>query len=88
MYCKPKCKYCDMAKELLDTRNVQYDFLTLDHNDKSYNDQLADLRLRYPRQTTFPYVIVDKVCIGGYRELKNLLVGPRWFPEIDTETDF
>jgi|TARA_B110000908_G_C10075387_1_gene367057 glutaredoxin len=65
---KPQCPYCDMAKQLVEHRELRYTYrqLGIDFN----RDQMLET---FPQARTFPQVTVDGVKIGGYDKLKSMM---------------
>lgn len=68
LYSKSSCRYCIMAKNLLEQKNINFYVIELTGN--------KDLHLKLLEQTgqrTVPYVFIDDKFIGGYTDLKNLI---------------
>ena len=64
IYTTEPCWYCHAAKALLDERNIRYDEVLLP------DAALGRARLfALTRGSTFPQIMIDGHCIGGYREL-------------------
>lgn len=65
---KANCPYCEAAKQLLDNRNIAYDYLELGI------DFERELILEtFPGAKTFPQIVVNGVKIGGYDQLGTYL---------------
>jgi glutaredoxin len=65
---KPQCPYCDMAKQLVEHKELRYTYkqLGIDFD----RDQMLGT---FPQARTFPQIIVNEEKIGGYDNLKQLL---------------
>jgi len=86
IYSVKKCKYCDMAKQLLLDNKIEYDEELLETSgDKtkllnSINTECKDGACVLKSQArTFPQIFVDNKLIGGYTELSQLLTPKRSF---------
>ena len=67
MYTTAWCGYCVRAKTLLDSRGLEYEEISLDH-DPAFRRRLLDLTGGW----TVPQILVDGRPIGGYTELWQL----------------
>ena len=67
LYSKIGCRYCDLAKELLEDRGIPYEVIELT-NKKDLLIKLAS----QTEQNTVPYVFVNDEFIGGYQSLRTL----------------
>lgn len=72
--CWTDCPFCIKAKDLLIEKNKQFEYCSIDHS----SELLAYYKTIY-NHNTVPIVIikeegVDDKLIGGYTELKQLLV--------------
>ncbi|MEC8461442.1 MAG: glutaredoxin [Pseudomonadota bacterium] len=67
VYTKNHCGYCEAAKRLLSLCHLEYQEINIEHatNPESI---LQDIR-SYTSARTFPQIIFDGKCIGGYTEL-------------------
>lgn len=68
IYFKDGCRFCLMAKDLLQENGLHYESVDLSHN--------KDLHLKLANQTgqnTVPYVFINQEFVGGYVELKKLI---------------
>jgi glutaredoxin 3 len=63
VYTTDNCPFCTRAKQLLDTRGVQYEEINLER-DPSGRQQLVERT----GMMTFPQVIVGDEIIGGFTE--------------------
>ena len=61
------CGFCALAKELLDTRGVAYEEISLD-DAPAFRQMLHDRTGGW----TVPQILVDGRRIGGYTELRRL----------------
>jgi len=64
IYGKPNCIYCDQAKLLLNSHNLDYDYKELDRD--FTREELLELN---PNARTFPQVFDGDRLIGGYDDL-------------------
>ena len=62
MYTQENCKYCDKAKEYLNSRNIPFTEKYLD-KDISREDFKRDI------QSTTPAIFINDILIGGYDDL-------------------
>jgi len=68
IYTNTGCSYCTMAKELLVQHGMAYNEYKLGEDfTREY------LREHYPGQTSYPVIVIDGMCVGGYYGLKNYL---------------
>ena len=65
IYSKVLCPYCEMAKKLLDEKNVPYEELIIGV-DISKEKAFEELDTTF---TTVPQIVLDEIHIGGYTEL-------------------
>ncbi|NQZ54172.1 MAG: glutaredoxin 3 [Piscirickettsiaceae bacterium] len=65
------CSYCQAAKNLLRTREMDYEEIHVIHQ----AEQAQEL-LRLSNQRTMPQIFIDGESIGGFTELAQL-VSPR-----------
>ena len=65
IYGKQNCYYCDKAKFLCQSNNLEYTYkqLDLDYDRDSFFNI-------FPNARTFPQIKIDGNSIGGYRELE------------------
>lgn len=74
IYTKPKCKYCDKIKELLQFVEPQPTYIDatkyLDHPDskKFFLDFIRDSGKLHTHYTTFPMVFYAGIFLGGYTD--------------------
>jgi glutaredoxin 3 len=67
---KEGCSFCVLAKNLLDTKGLAYEYKSLGEN-----IDIAELKRRVPGVRSVPVVFVNGVHIGGYRELERKVNG-------------
>ena len=63
IYSKPGCNHCDMAKEFLEERCIQYLEMTLE------TESEVEALKKDTGHRTFPFVFEDGVFVGGLKEL-------------------
>lgn len=71
IYGKNHCKWCEGARNLLDRKGIQYEYLSLfelDHNE--YQNIIAQSGMK-----TVPIVKVGDTFIGGHDQLKAYIEG-------------
>lgn len=68
IYSINNCSYCDAAKNLLKSRNIEFEEINLTNDD----DGKFDL-IKKTGQRTFPQVFFGEKFIGGYTDLKSFL---------------
>lgn len=72
IYSKNNCIYCKKAKGFLNELNISYMEILLDkENDLiNYTSTVQELKQKY-NHSTFPFIIINDVFIGGYMDLEN-----------------
>ena len=68
IYSKPSCGYCLQAKDLLTMEQLPFDYLTL-----GTHYSLQEFMELFPNARTFPMIVKDGECIGGYNNLVESL---------------
>lgn len=68
IHTKTNCKYCDLAKEFLKSKNIPYNTVLYDPSHEQYDDRKKELMTK-TNHYTFPQIFVDDIFIGGYTEL-------------------
>ena len=66
VYTRSQCTYCTAAKQLLNTKNIAFEEISLD--DMTI---LEEFKTQYPGVRQVPQIIINGERIGGYQELKN-----------------
>jgi len=67
IYTSNACGYCNMAKQLLESKNAKYSEVRIDLDE----NQRAAMMERSGRRTV-PQIFIDDLHIGGFDELKEL----------------
>ena len=68
VYTNTGCSFCKLAKDLLVERGMAY------HEYKLGDDFTREFILEhYPGQTSYPVIVIDGMCVGGYYGLKDYL---------------
>lgn len=67
VYLTPWCPYCQMARRLLDSRSIAYEFV-----DVSRNEPARSWLRTVSGQQTVPQIFVHGRSVGGYTELAAL----------------
>lgn len=67
IYSKEECRFCAMAKALLERKDFSYELVDL-----SYNKDLHLKLANQTGQTTVPYIFIDEKFLGGYKDLEKL----------------
>lgn len=67
MYTKAQCPYCDMAKNLLNSKNVSFEEIRADLDEKALEDMM-----RLSNRRTMPQIFINDQSIGGYDDLAAL----------------
>jgi len=70
VWSKDSCTYCDQAKKLLDTHNIE-----IEEKQIGSVYTLKDLLEVVPNAQTVPQIFLNEEYIGGYTELKIKLAG-------------
>ena len=66
VYKRSQCTYCTAAKQLLNTKNIAFEEISLD--DMTI---LEEFKAQYPGVRQVPQIVINGERIGGYQELKN-----------------
>jgi glutaredoxin len=67
---KEECSFCVLAKNLLDNKNIPYEYKNLGED-----IGITELKSRVPNVRSVPVVFINDVHIGGYRELERKVNG-------------
>lgn len=67
VYGRDNCKFCTMAKELLEEEGLEHTYAELVHY------PMVREMAKERGQKTLPVIIIDNELIGGYDELKDYL---------------
>lgn len=65
---KPQCGFCEAAKRLLDSREIQYEYKQL-----GVDFEREDILAEFPEARTFPQIVINGLKIGGYDQLGTYL---------------
>lgn len=66
---KPDCKYCDKAKTLLGKTGLAFTYIDVTKYPEA-KKFVVDSWLGMGKEPTVPLIDVDKVLVGGYKELE------------------
>ncbi len=73
IYSQPNCAYCEQAKNLLKSKNIEYVELILNVGQKQEEGKtyvpVQHLKDKVPNARTIPQIFNGKRHIGGYNEL-------------------
>lgn len=76
IYGKENCPWCEKAKELLDKRDIPYDYINISDKENFSDNDLKKLVVEIaPGAKTVPIVLINDRWIGGYSELKEYFYG-------------
>jgi len=70
VWSKNQCPYCVQAKNLLESRGIEYEERNINEN---YDRD--DLLAAVPTARTLPQIFIDDNYIGGFTELRQHLQG-------------
>jgi glutaredoxin len=70
VWSKYNCQYCDMAKALLNQKNIPFEERKI--GDGYTREELLEA---VPSARTVPQIFLDDELIGGYNELRTRLNG-------------
>jgi glutaredoxin len=68
LYALSTCGHCRNAKKLLDSHNVQYDFVDVDLLPRDEMSKVIEDVRKVNPQVAFPTVVIGEKVIVGYRE--------------------
>lgn len=73
IYGKENCTFCDQAKTLCVTKDIEFEYLSLgvDFERDDFIKMMEEEYSVIPR--TMPQIIQDSAYIGGFKELKEIL---------------
>jgi glutaredoxin 3 len=78
VYTKPACPFCDQAKALLKSQNLQFKVVNLDvgQSKEAGEDYITreELLAKIPTARTMPQIFDGDHHVGGYSELKTYLL--------------
>tara|TARA_B100000519_G_C14043645_1_gene343922 strand:+ start:81 stop:401 length:321 start_codon:yes stop_codon:yes gene_type:complete len=64
IYGKTRCTFCTQAKMLCEQKGLEYTYKLLDADFTQ-----EEFFEKFPNAKTFPQIIIEDVCIGGYQNL-------------------
>ncbi len=70
IYSKPNCGYCISAKNMCESKGINYEYLMLDED---YT--FEKFQEEFPNARTFPQIVVDDRKVGGFNELQQVIGG-------------
>ena len=70
VWSKDHCPYCVQAKNLLNSKNIEFEERNINHN--YTREQLLEA---VPNARTLPQIFIDDKLIGGFTELRQHLQG-------------
>ena len=62
----PRCPYCEWAKRLLDKKNVTYEEILVD------NDERRQEVLMRSKRASVPQIFIGETHVGGYDDLVKM----------------
>ena len=68
VWSKDQCPYCDQAKALLKSRNIEFEERNIMHG--WTREQLLEA---VPNARTVPQIFLDEELVGGFTELRKRL---------------
>mgnify|MGYP000208957858 CR=1 FL=1 len=68
VWSKDQCPYCDQAKALLKSRNIEFEERNIQHG--WTREQLLEA---VPNARTVPQIIINGASIGGFTELRKYI---------------
>ena len=72
VWSKDQCPYCDQAKALLKSRNIEFEERNIQHD--WTREQLLEA---VPTARTLPQIFLDDELVGGFTELRTKLTESR-----------
>ena len=70
IWSKDQCAFCDQAKNLLMSRDIEFEERKIGYN--ATREQLLEA---VPTARTLPQIFLDDKLVGGYTELSKFLKG-------------
>ena len=64
IYTRPGCGYCDHAKAVLKSKNIQFS----EYDVYQQHDRFVEMQGRTSNRT-YPQIFIDDRCVGGLEEL-------------------
>lgn len=77
IYSKPGCSFCEKAKDLLKSKQLEYSEVIIDVGQKKEDDKkyitVDEIRALIPGVTSVPQIFKDGTLLGGYEALRASL---------------
>ena len=70
VWSKDQCAFCEQAKNLLDSKGIEYEVRNIMHD--WTREQLLEA---VPNARTVPQIFLDEEYVGGFNELRKKLNG-------------
>ena len=70
IHCKPGCKYCDLAQDLLDELELPYSKVMYYPDTQGYAEARDQLFACHDHNS-FPHIVIGDAFVGGFKELKD-----------------
>ena len=68
IYGKYGCGYCEKAKNLLNSKNIKYEYISV--GEELGINEFVEM---YPNVKSVPYIINNKKIIGGFTDLQRYI---------------
>ena len=69
IYGRQGCTYCDLAKDLLNARQLSYEYIDINED----FDAAMDFKKKFGVIKSVPQILVDNKLVGGYNSLLSFL---------------
>lgn len=66
---KPNCSYCTSAKNLLEIKQVEYEYIDFFDLSAAEQDKIHE---RAPSASSFPIIFLEGTYIGGFHQLQSV----------------
>jgi len=67
VFCTPHCPYCVRAKNLLESKNVEYEEIRVDQLPERHDEMI-----KRSNRTSVPQIFIDDYHVGGCDDLFDL----------------
>lgn len=67
IYGKDWCVYCNRAKQLLEEKNIEYEYINIEEDEKL----LAKMKEISNNASTVPQIVLDETFVGGFDNLRE-----------------
>jgi len=64
IFCTPTCPYCVRAKSLLESKNVEYEDISVDQDPERHEEMI-----KRSNRTSVPQIFIDDDHVGGCDDL-------------------